>query len=69
MINEGKITVAIDNRKVHNGVTRAIKKASQHTQDAGAEIAQTKNILKTIKFDIEFKFTRMQKNKQCNLQR
>ena len=38
-------------------------------QDAGAEIAEIKKILKMIKFDAKFKFTRMQKNKQCNLQR
>ena len=54
---------------MHDGVVRDVLKASQHTQDAGAEIAQTKNIMKEINFEIEFKFTRIQQNRQCELQR
>ena len=67
-INNGKITVGIGNKKVHRGVVRTINKASEHAQDTGVEIAQMRKILRNIKFKIEFKFTQMCKNRQCNLQ-
>ena len=57
------MTIGIDNRKVCNGVERIIKKASQHAQNIGVEIVQMKNILKSIKFKIEFKVTRIDKDK------
>lgn len=53
-IERGKIIVAIDNRKVHRGILSEIVKPSTHTQDAGAEIAQMKKLLKKIRFEVEF---------------
>jgi len=60
-ITRGKITIAIDNRKVHNGVTIEIVKASTYNQDAGAEIAQIRRLLNEIRFKVEFKLVKIKK--------
>jgi len=57
-IESGKLSIAVDNRKVYRGITEQIKKASTHTQDAGVEIAQIRRLLKEIKFEINFKLVR-----------
>jgi len=60
-VRNGKLTIAIDNRKVYNGVTNMILKASAYNQDAGAEIAQIQRLLREIKFKVEFKLVKIKK--------
>ena len=68
-VDDSKITVEVDNRKVRNGIVRTIRKASQHAQDSGVEIAEMKNVIKSIKFKIKFKLTRIKKDRQYNFKR
>ena len=42
-VEEGRITIGVDNRKMHNKVVNEIRKTNDYAQSAGAEIAQ-KNI-------------------------
>ena len=60
-VSNRKVTIAIDNSKMRNGVTNVTLKASTHSQDAGAEIAQIQRLLREIKFSIEFKLARIKK--------
>ena len=60
-VTQGKICVSIDNKKVFDGVTKTIVKASTYTQDAGAEIAQIRRLVKEMKFQIEFKLVKIKK--------
>lgn len=57
-INEGKVIVGIDNRKVRKRIVEEIKKTSANAGDAGAEIVEMKEILNRIQFEIEFKLIR-----------
>ena len=57
-VNSGKVTVGLDNRKAHIGIVEEIKRNSEVTKDAGAEIIEMKNIVNRIKFDVEFKLIR-----------
>ena len=60
-VRNRKLTIVIDNRKVYNGVTNMILKASTYNQDAGAEIAQIQQLLREIKFKVEFKLVKIKK--------
>ena len=56
--NSGKVIAGLDNKKVCRGIVQDFKRNSEGTKDAGAEIIEMKNIVKRIKFDIEFKLVR-----------
>ena len=57
-INEGKVIVGLDNRKVCRGTVDEIKKMSMNVGDAWVEIVEMKETLNRIQFDVEFKLTR-----------
>ena len=57
-IDKGKVTAGLDNRKVCAGIVEEIKRTSKATKDAEAEIAEMKDIIRQIKFEIEFKLLR-----------
>ena len=59
--------IAIDNSKAFDGVTEELCKASYFTQDARAKIAQTRRLLKEIKYEIEFKLVRINKRFHADL--
>ena len=54
-INHGKITIGIDYKRVYRKIVTKIKKSSEYAQEAGAEIAEIKRLLKDIKFEVEIK--------------
>ena len=60
-INEGKIIIRVGNRKVCHGIAVKMQSKSHHTQGVGAEIAQIKRILFTIKFKIELNLLEFKK--------
>ena len=60
-INRGKIEVALDNSKFHRGIANDIVKLCKHAQDAGAEVAQMRRLLKNIRFEVDFKLVRGRK--------
>ena len=47
------LKIGFDNRKAHKQIVKELKKYSQCTQDAGAEIVRIKEIMKELPFDIE----------------
>ena len=57
-IEEVKITIGVDNRKSHDKVVNAIRKTSEHAQNAGAEIAQIKKVINKIKCEIKIKLVK-----------
>ena len=57
-IENGKIVIGLDNRKVYQKLIDKIRKACYHTQDARVEIAQMKRLIKKIKFKLEFKLVK-----------
>ena len=56
-----KITVGVDNKKVHNDVTNETFKASAYVQDTGAKIVKIRLLVREMQFQVEFKFLRIKK--------
>ena len=56
-----KIDIVINDSKVHGGIVASIMKLGGHTQDTSAKIAQTRHLLKKIKFEVEFELVREHK--------
>ena len=47
-IEQGKIEIGFDNRIQHRNLVAKIKKSNTHAQEASAEIAMTKHVMKKI---------------------
>ena len=56
-IEDRKVTIGLDNRKVCRGIVEEIHKISENARDVRTEIVEIKEILKRIKFEVEFKLT------------
>ena len=52
-IDYGKVQIGFDNRIAYRKIVEQITKASIFAQDAGAEIAQIKALMRKIKFEVE----------------
>ena len=57
-VEEGKITIGIENRKECDKLVNIIRKTSDHAQNAGAEIAQIKKVTNKIKHEIKIKLVK-----------
>ena len=53
-IEEGKVTIGLDNSKVCIGILKETQKISKNMKDARAEIVTIRESLKKIKFYVEF---------------
>ena len=61
-IEEGKIVIGIDNKKAYRKIVNEIKKSNKYTQEAGAEIAMIKRVIKKINFKVEILLVREYEN-------
>ena len=57
-IENGKITIGFDNRIAHQQMINEVVKPTMFANDAGAEIAQIRDIMKEIKFEVKLQLVR-----------
>ena len=54
-ISRGKIVIGVDYKRAHRKIMKDIKKSNEYVQEARAEIAMIKRLLKKIEFEVEIK--------------
>ena len=54
-ITRGKLLIGFDNHIAYRDIVKKVLKPNSHAKDAGAEIAQIRNLISKISFEIEIK--------------